>query len=261
MPTILQRHPMLAALAVVASLLAAAIGIELALGTPSVQPSPAAKRPAPDSKLLPAVVATSPDAYPETVARPLFIATRRPAPDAPAQQASIPKGQYILQGVTIHGDTRIAFLREKSSGRTYRVERGKDVNGVTLASVEPDRVVLALGGDREELVMTVQKGPPPPAQPPQPAQPVPFVQAPTPASPQVQSPIAAPVGHAVTGAGPFLPPGFNPNPTPAPPARPATAPAPAGTAPGTAPAQAEAPLSAEETLARRRARRVQQPGQ
>ena len=168
--------------------------------------------------------------------------------------STMAKGQFILQGVTIRGDTRIAFLREKSSGRTHRVERGKDVNGVTLASVENDRVVLAQGADREELVLSVQKGPPPAAQPPTPG---PFslpVQAPS----MPANPIAAPpaIGQPVVGAGPFLPPGFNPQ--PAPPAPPATAPA---TATGTAPAPSSAPaLTPEEVLARRRARRVATPG-
>ena len=248
MPAIFRRHPMLAALAVVAALLAAAIGVELVLGTPTVRPSAAAKRPAPaESKLLPAVVATAPDAYPETVARPLFVATRRPAPEAPSQESTMVKGRFILQGITIHGDTRIAFLREKASGRTYRVERGKDVSGATLATVDTDRVVLAQGGDREELVLSVQKAPPPP---PQPVQPGPFVAPPAPAQPVAASPIVTPsIGQPVTGAGPALPPGFNPAP-----AAPANAPA-AGAQP------AAAQLTPEEVLARRRARRVPQPGQ
>ncbi len=192
-------------------------------------------------------MATAPETYPDTVARPLFIATRRPAPEAPAVQGgAMVKGQFILQGVTIVGETRIALLREKSSGRTHRVERGKDINGITLASVDPDRVVLAQGPDREEVVLTVQKGPPPapttlPAAGPSAPLPVPG-----PVAPPLANPISAP--HAVTGAGPFLPPGFNPTPAPAQP------PTPPAAAPGQAAAQ---PLTPEETLARRRARRVQ----
>jgi len=247
MPAVLQRHPLLAVLGVVAALLAAVIGVELALGTPSARPAAAAKRPAPsESKLLPAVAPTAPEAYPETVARPLFIATRRPAPEAPSvPQATMVKGQFILQGVTIHGDTRIAFLREKSSGRTHRVERGKDVNGVTLASVDADRVVLAQGADREELVLSVQKGVPLPAQPPAPGPP--FVPPPAAGAPAVPNPISTLLGaQPVVGAGPFLPPGFD---------RAAALPAPP--APAAAPAQpSEATLTPEEVLARRRARRV-----
>jgi hypothetical protein len=245
MSALFQRHPLLVALAVLAALLAGAIGIEIALGTSSARMTAAGPAPASaDTKILPPLAPAVPEqAYPEMTARPLFLATRRPAPEAPVQQGSMVKGQFILQGVTISGDTRIALLREKTSGRTLRVERGKEVNGVTLASVDPDRVVLALGGDREELVLTVQKGPAPPPQPmpgPGPVAPMPMPVAP------VAPPFAPPVGQPVTGAGPFLPPGFNPTPPAA---------APAKSAPQAAQAPAT-PLTPEEILARRRARRT-----
>jgi hypothetical protein len=253
-----QRHPMLAALAVVAALLAGLIGLELAFGTPSPPQAGTSSKGAPtEAKLVPAVVATAPDAYPEMVARPLFVATRRPAPEAPAAQPSaMVKGQFILQGVTIVGEKRIALLREKSSGRTHRVERGKDINGITLASVDPDRIVLAQGADREEVALTVQKGPAPaPAPAGFQGAPSAPVQMPAPSAPAAGNQSAPPPPQAITGAGPFLPPGYNP--APAAPAQPTAA------APGTAPAAAASqplaqPLTPEETLARRRARRVQQ---
>jgi hypothetical protein len=249
MPAVLQRHPLVAVLAVVAAILAAVIGFELALGTTSARSSAGTKRPAPaEVKLLPAVVASAPEqAYPEMAARPLFTPTRRPAPEAPAAQASaMVKGQFTLQGVTIVGDTRIALLREKSSGRTHRVERGRDVNGMTLASVDADRVVLAQGADREELVLMVQKGPSPPVQPTVAVGPAGVLAPQQPAVPPRVNPIAAPPGQPITGAGPFLPPGFNPTPAPA-----ATPTQPAAGAQTSA-----APLTPEELLARRRARRT-----
>ena len=243
-----QRHPMLAALAVVASLLAGVIALELALGSTTARIPAASNRAAPaESKLLPPIVATAAEqAYPETAARPLFTPTRRPAPEAPAQQGAMVKGQFILQGVTIHGEIRIALLREKASGRTHRVERGKDVNGMTLASVDTDRVVLALGADREELVLTVQKAPLPP--PPQTA--AALAGPPPPPLAPLPNTIATPVGQPVSGAGPFLPSGFAPAPS-----TPAAAPA-APAQPAAGAQSSLAPLTPEEVLARRRARRV-----
>ena len=240
MVAIYQRHPLIAVLATIAAVLAGVIGLELALGTTSGKPTEAKPATASELKVVPPVVATPPEqAYPETVSRPLFIVTRRPAPEAPAQQSALVKGQFVLSGVTIHGDTRIALLREKSSGRTHRVEVGKVVNGITLASVEADRVVLALGGDREELVLTVQR--PPPQMLPQAAVPAPAPQSgPAPmAAPQLP-----PVAMPISGAGPALPPGFNPAPS-APPGQPV------------APLSSTTILTPEEVLARRRARRVQ----
>ncbi len=241
-----QRHPMLAALAVVAALLAVIIALELALGSTTARIPEASRAGPPESKLLPPIVTMAPEqAYPETAARPLFTPTRRPAPEAPTQQSAMVKGQFILQGVTIHGDTRIALLREKASGRTHRIERGRDVNGLTLASVEPDRVVLAQGPDREELVLTVQKGPPAPPQPVPAPGAAGTIVAPPPQAAPLPNPFAPPVGHAITGAGPFAPPGYNPAPqAPSAPVQPAQG------------AQSStAPLTPEELLARRRARR------
>ncbi len=241
-----QRHPMLAALAVVAALLAVIIALELALGSTTARIPEASRAGPTESKLLPPIAAIAPEqAYPETAARPLFTPTRRPVPEAPTQQSAMVKGQFVLQGVTIHGDTRIALLREKASGRTHRVERGRILNGLTLASVEPDRVVLAQGPDSEELVLTVQKGPPaPPQSGPVPAAAGPIV-APTPPAVPLPNPFPPAPGQAVSGAGPFLPPGYNPPPqAPSAPAQPAQG------------AQSStAPLTPEELLARRRARR------
>jgi len=168
---LLRRNPLIAALAALCVVLAAVVVVELA--TIGRSPSAAAPRKvaAGEAKLLPSVAALAPEqAYPETAARPLWVPTRRPAPPAAVQQASIPRGQYILQGVTIAGGTRIALLREKTSGRIHRVEQGKDVGGMQVAEVEPEKVTLAHGGEREVLELRVQKptaagmpGAPPPA--------------------------------------------------------------------------------------------------
>ncbi len=157
----LGRQPLVVALAVAAAVLLTVLGFETGFGTRlrTGIPATTARAPAAQSKLLPPLAASDAEQlYPETTARPLFIATRRPAPkQEAAQQSAMKRGQFQLQGVTIAGDIRIALLREKSSGRIHRVEKGKDINGMKLAEVSPESVTLAQGGEQEVLPLQVQK--------------------------------------------------------------------------------------------------------
>ena len=236
-----QRNPLLVALAAVALMLAVAIGLEAVFGSSvtSALDSAGRKRAVPaEAKLLPPLAAISPEqAYPETAARPLFLPTRRPAPEAPASaQGALQKGQYILQGVIIVGDNRIAMLREKSSGHIHRVEQGKEVNGIKVVAIERDNVTLASGSDEEKLPLTVQK----PAGAPSAVQAGPFGVAPPGAVPP--APVQPPQPGAFNPAGP----GAAPMPAPVG-ANPAARPVPEATAAG------PTPLTPEEALARRRA--------
>jgi len=269
MRNLLQRHPQAFGLAAIAAILAVLIAVEAGFGV-GLLPSAPAPAPKPavvaEAKLVPPMSPTNPDqSFPETASRPLFTPTRRPAPAAPSGANTMVKGQFILQGVMGVGGLQIALLREKSNGRVHRVEKGKDVNGVTLSSVEPDKVVLSQGGDQETLTLAVQKGPPGPAVP--------------------GAPASAPAGAGA--AGPFAPPAAGAGAHPAQPPVPAQAPTPPGQPPGAAPvpnpatrsgfgpftpppqaqpragttgagADQATPLTPEELLARRRARRQQQ---
>jgi general secretion pathway protein N len=241
----LRRSPLLGALAAAAVVLALIVALELWGG---IRPAPSARpaRPAApaDAKLLPPVTLTSAEqAYPEIAARPLWVPTRRPAPQAAAAAAqSFKRDQYVLQGVTIAGDTRIALLREKASGRVHRVEAGKDLNGLKLVEVRPEAVTLAQGDDRETLELLVQKAAPGPAG--------------AAAMAASQGPFADSPGAVNAPAGAAPQPGTGGAPVPAQGATARNAPVPAN-APGAAvPQQATtAPMTAEELLARRRARR------
>jgi len=255
MTELLRRNPLIVALAALCAVLAVVVAVELATIGRSPEAAAPRKVAAGEAKLLPSVAAVAPDqAYPETAARPLWIPTRRPAPPPAVQQASIPRGQYILQGVTIAGTTRIALLREKTSGRIHRVEQGKEVGGMQVAEVEPERVTLAQGGEREVLELRVQR-------------------------PTAPGTPGAPPAATATATGPFGPVGAAPpplgaspvvrapgTPGPLPTARPtgasptgATAPAVANPSPGAVPQQSTAPMTPEELLARRRARRNPSP--
>jgi hypothetical protein len=252
---LLRRNPLLAALVVACGVLAVIIAIEIALiGAPATS-STARKVSPPEARLLPPLASVTPDvAYPETAARPLWIPTRRPAPPVvAAAQPAFARGQFILQGVTIAGGTRIAMLKEKSTGRVHRVEQGRDLNGLQVVEVEPDKVTLAQGAEREVVELRVQRlgatpGAPPGAAPGGSGGAGPFGSGPvaggTPPSPQPGGlPAPVPAGmQAGPAAGPLPP-------------RPA-APGAANPSPTAVPQQqSTAPMTPEELLARRRARR------
>ena len=253
----LQRRPLVAVLVGLAAVLLMALGIETGFGTQlrhPLPPPPSKPAAAPEAKLLPPLAQVSPEqAYPETTARPLFVPTRRAAPVETASKGTFEKGQYTLQGVIVVGDQRTALLKEKTTGRVYRVDKGKDVNGVVVESIEPTKVTLALGGERENLNLTVQKA----------------AAAGAPGSPGTANQPGAAAGDA---HGPFAaaaagqPPGAAPNANAAanPPQASAVG---AGSTPATNPATApqravtpgatNQPMTPEELLARRRARRNQ----
>lgn len=269
----LRRNPLIAALALACAVLAGIVVFELLMGTGGPAASSVRKAAPAESKLLPPIAAIAPDqVYAETVNRPLWIPTRRPAPAAAVVPASFARGQFILQGVIVAGGTHIAMLREKASGRMHRVEKGRDVNGVTVAEIDPDKVTLAQGDEREVVELRVPRpgapGTPgaPPASPPSAAVAGPFASTaaptppgavpptaaatPAPSAPPAGSPFGLPPRPPHASVGPLAPPTQQVSPT-APVTNPSAAPV---------PQQATtAPMTPEELLARRRARRNQSP--
>jgi len=114
----------------------------------------------------------------ETIERTLFNPTRRPAPPQAAPNAAqqmLQRGQFVLTGTTVVGDKATAFLRELNGGKPRRVQKGENINGMTVAEVGADRVKLTLGDESEELTLKVAAGPRSTVQPapqPMPGQPV-----------------------------------------------------------------------------------------
>lgn len=101
-------------------------------------------------------------------ARPLFVSGRQPPPVPAPPKPAMQKGQFVLMGALMTGGKNIALLREVSSGKSKRVEQGGSINGITLATVAPDKVTLTQYDDSEELALKVQSSPksaPPPAPP------------------------------------------------------------------------------------------------
>ena len=269
MTEFLRRNPLVAALAVVCAVLAAIVVTELAVLGNAPAPAAARKVAPAEAKLLPSLAAATPESsYPETASRPLWIPTRRPAPQvAAAAQQSFQRGQFVLQGVTIAGSTRIAMLKEKASGRVHRVELGRDVNGLHVAEVEPERVTLTQGAERETLDLRVQRpGAPAPGAPAAQAGQVVPPQNPAaaaamagavanrssgpfgaPSAPVPGAPPSRPSGGPMPSSGPMPPQGPQATPSPVP----------ANPVPAAVPQQSTAPMTPEELLARRRARRNQ----
>jgi len=130
------------------------------------------RAPPPEPQVVPAPVATAVlpefrieggvEAMAVTVERPLFNATRRPAPPAVAEapKPTIQRGQFTLTGTMIVDRTAVAFLKEASgAGKARSVRKGDSINGMTVAEVGPDRVMLTMGDESEELELKVAKGP------------------------------------------------------------------------------------------------------
>jgi hypothetical protein len=169
------------------------------------------------------------DRFLEVTARPLFVATRRPAPSAPTADSGKPsmkKDQFILMGTAIVPEGSFAFLLEKAGNRSRVVARGKEINGILLREVSADRVLLAQDDEWEVLELKTRK---PPAAPVATTPPGPAAVAtpPSAAAPRPTAPLAP--------AGVATPPATAAPPVAAPPAAtPRTTPPPA-TAPGAPP--------------------------
>ncbi|MEO7741779.1 MAG: hypothetical protein ABIR98_02435 [Usitatibacter sp.] len=263
-----QRNPAVAVLAALAALLVVALALEVTLGGRETADAPPRRTVPAEAKLLPPLAPVVPEqAYAETAARPLFVPTRRPAPEvATAAAPAFQRGQFTLQGVIVIGGDRTAMLREKANGRIHRVEAGKEVNGVKVLKIDPATVTIGMGDEREDLSLSVQRqaiGAPgaPGSVPPQAlAGQGPFA----PSRSAFPAPGAPPQGVGQPGIPPRLPQGaqsLSAGSVPFPPG-PQNIPANPVASPGAAPPPGAAtdtmPMTPEELLARRRARRAQQ---
>jgi len=162
----LHRYGVTALLVLLLVSTAAVIGYEIDWGQGGqapVMPTKVAAQSA-DQGLLPSYVPPPIDpTYKETVERPLFISTRRPAPEGTAVAvASMKKGQYKLTGTSINSTMTVAFLVETASGKSLRANKGGEVgqgSGIKVDTVEPTRVILRQGNETEELTLRTAASP------------------------------------------------------------------------------------------------------
>ncbi len=109
---------------------------------------------------LPTLEAPAFDSLAVIVERPLFTATRRPAPDiepppvagaAEPLDKSLILGRYKLTGIVVTPSLRLVFVTEPGSRRTTAVALGKELDGWLVAEVEQHVIVLESDGRRKVI--------------------------------------------------------------------------------------------------------------
>lgn len=164
-----QRYGLTILLATLAVGCLALIGYETEWGQ-VWRPSAAVPRSARQAELVatlpPFTMPAIDSAFKETAERPLFMPARRPVIASATNIVAMKKGQFKLTGTSVAPDMSVAYLLETSSGKTIRLAKGRDINGIVLDTVESARVVLKQGDETEELVLRTAASPPKPATPP-----------------------------------------------------------------------------------------------
>jgi len=108
--------------------------------------------------------------YTEILTRPLFTPTRRPLPPelVPSLQQHSPsapiappkptmrKGQFILDGIIITKDKKIALLREVATRKMVRVELGQEINGMQIEKLDRDKITFKQGDEHEEVILKIK---------------------------------------------------------------------------------------------------------
>ncbi len=88
------------------------------------------------------------EAFAETLARPLFHASRKPAPKIVAAAPEAPAAQspvLELVGVVIGPEGRSALIRISTSAELVEVSVGERIDGWRLETIETDRIMLKSG--------------------------------------------------------------------------------------------------------------------
>jgi hypothetical protein len=109
-----------------------------------------------------AFTAPAPDALIEIALRPLFIVTRRPASALPPPEPPKPKmnkGQFSLTGTTIVPEGKFAHLVINAGNKAVVVAEGKEINGILVKTISPEKIVLTQFDDSETLVLKSSKAP------------------------------------------------------------------------------------------------------
>lgn len=96
--------------------------------------------------------------YGEILARPLFIAARRPEPPPPEEEAlpekpaTGPEKKPFLLGVFITPEATTALLRpDEPNAKVARVKPGESVGDWRVEKILPDRVILSKDQTKQEL--------------------------------------------------------------------------------------------------------------
>ncbi len=99
------------------------------------------------------------DSFAETVARPLFMATRRPPEPEEVEVvvepvASIERNLFNLLGVVISEDERVALVTRRRGGDFLRLVVGQHIDGWLVVAIKPDSMTLSRDDETEVLKLT-----------------------------------------------------------------------------------------------------------
>ncbi len=97
--------------------------------------------------------------FSETVARPLFMATRRPPEPEEVEVEAEPtvgaqRNMFNLLGIVISSDERVALVTRRRGGDFLRLVVGQRVDGWLVVAIEPDSMTLSQGDEIEMLKLT-----------------------------------------------------------------------------------------------------------
>jgi general secretion pathway protein N len=162
------RHQLVPAL-----LLALCLGlvgvIYIEVDQPPIDPASAAPRQLPEAI---AAVADAPGftmpplrGYTEVLERPLFSETRRPSVDSPAAPVDPRSSAFNLVGTIITSHEHRALIEHGQPPKLERVAEGQDIDGWSVESIRPDRVILTRADARLEVRVKDEPGAPAPMNP------------------------------------------------------------------------------------------------
>lgn len=90
------------------------------------------------------------ESYDEVTRRPLFSPNRRAAVRTAAGQAA-KSTSFVLAGVILSGDRRIALIQEANSPKLRHVDEGQEIDGWIVRSIDADKVLIDNGAVQEEI--------------------------------------------------------------------------------------------------------------
>lgn len=100
----------------------------------------------------------------DLVARPLFIAARRPEPPSPDEPTlpekppAGPEQTFMLMGVLMDAENRVALLRpDGPNAKVARIKAGEMLGEWRLDAIFPHRIVLRKGDAIQEVTLTRPK--------------------------------------------------------------------------------------------------------
>jgi general secretion pathway protein N len=142
------------ALAGALTALAAGLGLLVVLewSAPAASPAGEALAPAATAKAAePApVFSLAPLAsFSAVTDRPLFSPDRRPAPEASETLGSW--SALVLAGIVVTPESREVLIAHGNPAKIVHLQEGQSVDGWAVRSIDPDRVVVANGGEQHEL--------------------------------------------------------------------------------------------------------------